>query len=597
MTRVKASGDPNSKGLWVLLAALLVALLYPWGALHLAHLALGAPKATASPATATIGLLTGQTAWSPAATVMLAALTLATAALAAAALRAAHGGAGKRSRVDALARSLAPARELRGITPKDIAASAARLRGAGTDRKDRDEHGVLLGKTVNGGVELRMDWESTAVAIAGPRVGKTTSLVTPAIAHANLPVVTSSNKADVHDDTRMVREELGRCWVFDPQAIATDGAATFWVDLLAPITNVKAADRLAVHFEAAAGASKTTGGESYFVTEAHNYLSALILAAAAGGGDLLHVCEWSYDPNTEVPRLLLAQGGYHAKAAQLRGITTLTDRQRDGVIGTARSWLSVLDDPRYSAWVIPPQRARFTAEGTTVTRRSTAARTPGSLPLFDPETFVRPTGDGKVGTLYGLSKEGADAATALTTALVGTVFDAGERAAETSPGRRLSTPVLFVLDEAANCVRLRELPDKYSHYGSRGLPVITILQSWSQGEVVWGAEGMNKLWSAANVVWYGGGVKEDAFLQRLANLVGDHDVYRVSTSHACGGGSRSVSSQSERVFSADKLAALPRGRAVILSSGNRAVLARTVPWMEGAKADQIAASKQRWEPS
>ena len=39
-----------------------------------------------------------------------------------------------------------------------------RLRGR---KQDRDEHGVLLGKTVNGGVELRMDWESTAVAIAG----------------------------------------------------------------------------------------------------------------------------------------------------------------------------------------------------------------------------------------------------------------------------------------------------------------------------------------------------------------------------------------------------------------------------------------------
>jgi hypothetical protein len=33
-----------------------------------------------------------------------------------------------------------------------------------------------------------------------------------------------------------------------------------------------------------------------------------------------------------------------------------------------------------------------------------------------------------------------------------------------------------------------------------------ILQSWSQGVEVWGRDGMLKLWSAANVLTYGGGV-------------------------------------------------------------------------------------------
>jgi hypothetical protein len=273
------------------------------------------------------------------------------------------------------------------------------------------------------------------------------------------------------------------------------------------------------------------------------------------------------------------------------GLVALTDRQRDGVVGTARSWLSVLDDPRYAAWVVPGTRARFTRDGATTARTVPLAPTP-LLPLFDPTRFVLSEAD----TLYALSKEGADAATALSTALVGAVFDAGERAAEPSKGRRLSTPVLFVLDEAANCVRLKELPDKYSHYGSRGLPVITVLQSWSQGAIVWGEEGMLKLWSASNIKWYGGGVSEEQFLQRLAALIGDHDVLRMSTSTSRSGGSRSVSSQSERILAADKLAALPRGRAVILSSGNRPVLTRTVPWMEGAKASEITASKTQWEP-
>jgi hypothetical protein len=38
-----------------------------------------------------------------------------------------------------------------------------------------------------------------------------------------------------------------------------------------------------------------------------------------------------------------------------------------------------------------------------------------------------------------------------------------------------------LLDEAANVCRWRDLPNLYSHYGSRGIVLMTILQSWSQG--------------------------------------------------------------------------------------------------------------------
>ena len=57
-----------------------------------------------------------------------------------------------------------------------------------------------------------------------------------------------------------------------------------------------------------------------------------------------------------------------------------------------------------------------------------------------------------------------------------------------------------VLDEAANVCRWRELPNLYSHYGSRGIVLMTILQSWSQGVEVWGRDGMRKLW-IDHVTW------------------------------------------------------------------------------------------------
>ncbi len=71
--------------------------------------------------------------------------------------------------------------------------------------------------------------------------------------------------------------------------------------------------------------------------------------------------------------------------------------------------------------------------------------------------------------------------------------------------------------------RWTDLPALYSHFGSRGIILMTILQAWSQGVDVWGESGMRKLWSAANIAVYGGGVKEREFLDTLATMIGDYD--------------------------------------------------------------------------
>jgi hypothetical protein len=52
-------------------------------------------------------------------------------------------------------------------------------------------------------------------------------------------------------------------------------------------------------------------------------------------------------------------------------------------------------------------------------------------------------------------------------------------------GGRLDLPALFALDELANVVRWAGVPDQFSHYGSKGLIVMGILQSRSQGVELW----------------------------------------------------------------------------------------------------------------
>ena len=86
-------------------------------------------------------------------------------------------------------------------------------------------------------------------------------------------------------------------------------------------------------------------------------------------------------------------------------------------------------------------------------------------PRFETVKFVA-----SGGTLHSLSKEGQDSADALVTALTAAV-ESAENLATPHPGGRLRTPMLVVLDEAANVCRWMNLPDLYSHFGSRGIPI------------------------------------------------------------------------------------------------------------------------------
>lgn len=157
--------------------------------------------------------------------------------------------------------------------------------------------------------------------------------------------------------------------------------------------------------------------------------------------------------------------------------------------------------------------------------------------------------------------------TPLVSALAVATCLAGEYRAETCGGR-LARPMLVVLDEAANVCPWRDLPKLYSHFGSKGICLQTILQSWSQGMDVWGETGMNKLWSASNTALYAGGVKEVDQLERISKLIGNERSDQISTSVSRDSRSTSVTrdGQERPIASVEELAALPEWRGWLLAS-------------------------------
>ena len=84
---------------------------------------------------------------------------------------------------------------------------------------------------------------------------------------------------------------------------------------------------------------------------------------------------------------------------------------------------------------------------------------------------------------------------------------------------------------------------------------------------------MRKLWSASNIRVAGSGLSDDKFLPFLSRIIGDHDVVR-RTASTTGNFSRQYSSMvnRERTLDESDLGALPRGRAILSTSGMPAAL-------------------------
>jgi type IV secretory pathway TraG/TraD family ATPase VirD4 len=168
------------------------------------------------------------------------------------------------------------------------------------------------------------------------------------------------------------------------------------------------------------------------------------------------------------------------------------------------------------------------------------------------------------------------------------VIRAGRREAERAGGR-LDPPMVLILDEAANICRIADLPDLYSHLGSRGMVPVTILQAYQQGVTVWGEPGMAALWGAATKKIIGAGIDDPRLARDLALLVGQHDVPVRSATYGDGRASEQVSLHRRDILEAADIRALPFGTALLLATGARAALIEQRPWHTGPDARRIAA--------
>jgi type IV secretory pathway TraG/TraD family ATPase VirD4 len=459
-------------------------------------------------------------------------------------------------------KGLARRGELRALMAKGIEARARDLRPSlkGIARPDPDATGNLLGDLEPSGPELRSSYEDVELDLMAPRAGKSTGIAIPRVLRAPGPVLLTSNKSDVFTVTRQERAKVGRVWTFDPQGIAYTEREMWW-DMLAGCDSTEGARRLAGHF--VSSVNDDSSKKDFWISAAQNTLTALFLAASRGGATVQDMLGWLADPGDRTPIDLLRDVGMEAMAEQLQGTIRGAVQTRDGIYETARQCVACLLDPEILAWVTHDSYH----------------------PQFVPEDHVLGRD-----TLYLLSKDGGGSAAGVIAGLADATIRAGVVAAERMGGR-LDPPMTAILDEAANVCRISDLPDLYSHLGSRGISVVTLLQSYRQGVRVWGEHGMDALWSAATIKLLGAGLDDADFVDKISRLVGQHDVKTPSYSRAAKtGSSRSVSYRLQQVLPPDKIRALPKGTALLLATGIRPALIRLRPWYKEPAVGPIAAA-------
>jgi len=585
-------------------------------------------------------LARGQADWPGAVSTALAAVLLVALAalLVLVAVRTAAASAGGGARQ--AARFTARPSDVPGLHGRHAAARARQFRPSLADvkRPGEGELGVRVGRLMPSGVPVAAAFEDVLLAVMAPRSGKTTSLAVPAVLSAPGPVVVTSNKADVVHLTAALRAQAGPVWTFDAQGI-TRGPQSMWWNPLETVRSIREARLLAAHFmqEVSPGGSS----DDFWDRAGLRVLSSLLLAAGCSGGTLRDVWRWVNTPTDPDPARRLRAAGLDASAAGLEGTRVGAIETREGLYETVRAACACLEDDRILAWVTPPPEPEAEAsetapEAEAETEASETAPEPepetepspksgpesgaeaetvpgepepeseaepesesesesgedepdGDVVRFDPAAFVRSTG-----TVYLLSHSDAGAAQPLVAALADELLRAGVRAAETAPNLRLDPPLLCVLDEAANVCKIRNLPELYSHLGSRSIVPMTILQSFKQAELVWGATGAEVLWSAATVKLVGAGLDDPRLAEDLSRMVGDHDITitTLSTGSGKGGPSRSTSVTRDRVLTAADVRTIPKGWALLLATGCPAGLIQLDPWYTGPRRQDIAAAER-----
>jgi type IV secretion system protein VirD4 len=290
------------------------------------------------------------------------------------------------------------------------------------------------------------------LVLAGPRQGKTSCVIIPAVASHPGPVISTSTKTEVYEETSPIRAELGTCWVADLGGEGLPAGATElrW----SPLQRAGDWDQAQMVANAMAQATQGQDGESHWTERAGAVLSCLLHAAAVSGRSMRDVSRWVNRHDLDTPWGELPEG---SPAHDLLDGIKRTDAEN---------------------------RSRYLSNvsGVLQAYRSETALRIADDPNFDPDAFVRSTD-----SLYLLAP--GERQRLLAPLVVGLLTEIRQARYRAHRHGHRGAPLLMALDEARNIAPIPDLPQQLSEGGGQGIQTMVVLQSLKQAVAVWKDEG------------------------------------------------------------------------------------------------------------
>jgi type IV secretion system protein VirD4 len=431
-------------------------------------------------------------------------------------------------------------------------------------RASRSDGRLIVGK--QGGRLVAVEARHSLLVLGPTQSGKTTGLAVPAILEWPGPVVATSTKGDLVDDTIGWRQGLGNVQVYDP-AGATSYARSGWSPLARCMTwegSCRAGWELAMAGKAAVGGGMSLA--DFWFAGAAKALAPYLFAAAWKGYGMSRVARWIDDEERDEVLMILKP--LHLDAVSGHQSTfRREERSRSSLFQVMQQIVGAYLDPAVAD----------------------SARSAD----IDPEQLL----DGQPNTLYITAPHrDQDRFRPLFSTLIGQVVDAVYRR-HVAQGRPLEAPLLLVLDEAANIAPVDDLPTIASTAAASGLQLITVFQDLAQVRRRFG-EAAGTVVNNHRAKLLLPGISDLDTLDLASRLVGEEEAERSSiTIDASGRRSRTSAAQWRRLLPAELARQLADGEGVLLYGNLRPIKIRLRPWFKDRRLRRRAESEGRPERS
>lgn len=326
--------------------------------------------------------------------------------------------------------------------------------------------------------------------LAAPRTGKSSGLVIPSLLEHEGPAVTTSVRTDIVEHTLGRRRRLGRVFVWDPFGSHSDA----W-DLLQGCESWEHALLVARWLGHARQAGEGIN-QDYFDQEAEGLIAPYLHAGALSENiTATDIYQWILDRDDRTADAILADVGAEDARTRLRAVYAYTERQRDGILGTAAVQLKAYGHPAAAR---------------------TARRSEGLTPeaLFEgPNALYIVAGREHQKLLAPL----------VVTMLSSLLHWLGERENRTNAG--LWPPALFALDETASIAPIEDLPQILATSLGSGVRFMTVWHSVAQIRRVFGVDAAAEILALSQAKVFMGSITDQFTRDEIIGLLGHRQRY------------------------------------------------------------------------